>query len=382
MTRPDAHDAHDTPDAPGQNGAHVTPAAVLRSLAGFAAAAAVVVLLVPRAARTSWGEIGSALAQVHPLVAVGLLGVTLVALWGYTFVLTGAIRGLTHLQGLLVNVIGSAASNLLPGGGAVGSAVSFAVYRSWGFDATAVSTSLVVTGVWNVAARMLLPLIGVGALLLTGERLPDGVAGGAAVGALTAAALVVCFAAVVASDAAAARVGRALARLLGPPLARLGRRPDVEGFVRGLRATCADVARTRWRPMTFGIVAFLGLQCVLFGLCLHATGGSPSLAHVVAAYAVGRLLSAVGITPGGLGVAEAGTTAALVALGEPHAASAAGVLLFTCYSHLAELPLGALGAVAWRLGVGAPRGARSHDDARPRTPADDASRPAGAGRDA
>ena len=170
------------------------PGDLLRSLLGIGLAAGACWFLVPLAAHTSWGEIGSALGQVHPTVALALLGVTLLALYGYTFVLTGAMPGLTHWQGLLVNVMGSAAGNLLPGGGAVGSAVTYAVYRSWGFSPTAISTSLVVTGVWNVAARMLLPVVGVGVLLATGERLPDGVARGAAVGAGVALGLVAVFA--------------------------------------------------------------------------------------------------------------------------------------------------------------------------------------------
>lgn len=321
---------------------------VVRSVLAIGAAAVLVAYGLPWAAHTTWSEIGAALGQVHLAVALGLLAVTVLALYGYTWTLTGSLPGLTHPQGLMVNVIGSAAGNLLPGGGAVGSAATFAVYRSWGFSATAISTSLVVTGVWNVAARMLLPVIGIGALVLTNQDLPRGVAGSAGVGVLVAAALLAVFAGIVSSDAFADRAGRALQALVGPVLARFGRTPDVVGAVRGLRSTCAAVVRTGWRSMTFGVVSFLGIQCVLFGLCLRATGATPTITHVVAAFAIGRLLSAVGITPGGLGVAEAGTTAALVALGEPHAASAAGVLLFTCYSHLAELPLGAVGFLGWR----------------------------------
>ena len=93
------------------------PGDLLRSLLGIGLAAGACWFLVPLAAHTSWGEIGSALGQVHPTVALALLGVTLLALYGYTFVLTGAMPGLTHWQGLLVNVMGSAAGNLLPGGG-------------------------------------------------------------------------------------------------------------------------------------------------------------------------------------------------------------------------------------------------------------------------
>ena len=68
-----------------------------------------------------------------------------------------------------------------------------------------------------------------------------------------------------------------------------------------------------------------------------------------AAYAVGRLLTTVGVTPGGLGVTEAGTLAVLVAWGADKPAAAAGVLVFALFTHLLEVPLGALGWLAWWL---------------------------------
>ena len=73
------------------------------------------------------------------------------------------------------------------------------------------------------------------------------------------------------------------------------------------------------------------------------------LASVFAAYAIGRLLTAVGVTPGGLGVTETATAAALVAWGAHPANATAAVVLFSVYTHLMEVPLGALGWVAWSL---------------------------------
>ena len=63
----------------------------------------------------------------------------------------------------------------------------------------------------------------------------------------------------------------------------------------------------------------------------------------------GELLTAVGVTPGGLGVTETGTAAALVAWGADPAASMAGVVLFSIFTHFMEIPLGALGWIAWSL---------------------------------
>ncbi len=69
--------------------------------------------------------------------------------------------------------------------------------------------------------------------------------------------------------------------------------------------------------------------------------------QIFAAYAIGRLLTAVGVTPGGLGVTETATAAALVAWGADPAPATAAVVLFSVYTHLMEVPLGALGWLAW-----------------------------------
>ena len=117
--------------------------------------------------------------------------------------------------------------------------------------------------------------------------------------------------------------------------------------MRDLRARITDVVRHGWVSMTFGLVGFFGVYYVLFWFCLHAVGVHMSFGQIFAAYAVGRLLTAVGITPGGVGVTESGTAAVLVAWGAAPAGALAGVVLFSVYTHLMEIPLGAIGWLAW-----------------------------------
>ena len=57
--------------------------------------------------------------------------------------------------------------------------------------------------------------------------------------------------------------------------------------------------------MTLGLVGFFGVYYLLFLLCMHTPGVDLLYGQLFAAYAIGRLLTAVGITPGGLGVTEA-----------------------------------------------------------------------------
>ena len=60
-------------------------------------------------------------------------------------------------------------------------------------------------------------------------------------------------------------------------------------------------------------------------------------------------VTAVGITPGGVGLTESTTVLALVNWGADSAAAAAGVFLFSIFTHLMEVPLGALGWLVWSL---------------------------------
>ena len=107
--------------------------------------------------------------------------------------------------------------------------------------------------------------------------------------------------------------------------------------------------RTGWLSMTLGMVGFFGLYYVLFLLCTQTTGIELPFGQLFAAYAIGRLLTAVGVTPGGLGVTETGTAAALVAWGADPASAMAGVVLFSIFTHFMEIPLGALGWATWTL---------------------------------
>ena len=87
-------------------------------------------------------------------------------------------------------------------------------------------------------------------------------------------------------------------------------------------------------------------------------------AEVFAAYTVGRLLSNVSVTPSGLGFVEAGIAASMVAAGGDPATVTAAVLLFSAFTYLAEIPVGAIGWLVWatRTGWRRPVGSRRTSD--------------------
>ncbi|MBO1754199.1 lysylphosphatidylglycerol synthase transmembrane domain-containing protein [Allobranchiibius sp. CTAmp26] len=339
--------------APGSQRPTVTRNQVLNGVLGMTMAGLLLGFGLPLVAQTGWHEIGIHLSHLGPLGALELFGLVVLGLWCYTFTLTGSLPGLSHSKALIINVCGSSVSNLLPGGGAVGMAATYYIARSWGFTRRNISTSIIVSAVWNVLARLAMPLIGLAVVSRSGSALPGPVRNAALYGGVIGLVLLLGFIVVLISPVLTLRLGRFLDAHTAARIARLRRgeqrgvRPDITALLGDQRERLAVVTTTGWFPMTFGVVAFLGIYFVLFWRTMSAVGVDLPLGDLFAAYALGRLLTAVGVTPGGLGISEAGTLAVLVAWGADKPAAAAGVLVFAIFSHLLEVPLGAIGWAAW-----------------------------------
>ena len=327
---------------------------ILRAFIGIVLAGLILGFGVPFFAETSWREIGKHLSMIGWISGLELFGWVVLGLWLYTFTLTGSLPGLSHVKALIVNLAGSAAGNLLPGGGAAGVAATYLMLRSWGFTRAAISTSVIVSGVWNIVARLAMPLLGV-AMLSSTDALPRSVRSGALTGGVLGLVIIAAFVGVVVSPNMTDRFGRWMQARVGSRVLRWranrGKPPvDLHDVLVDQRQRLAAVTSRGWLPMSVGVVGFLGVYFVLFYHTMNVVGVDVSPGKLFAAYAFGRLLTTVGVTPGGLGITEAGTLAVLVAWGADKPAAAAGVLIFALYTHILEVPLGALGWLAWWVG--------------------------------
>jgi hypothetical protein len=88
--------------------------------------------------------------------------------------------------------------------------------------------------------------------------------------------------------------------------------------------------------------------------CLRGTGLSQAelpWQTSLAAFALIRLLTALPITPGGLGITELGLIGTLAAGGGHHVSVqvTAAVLMYRAVTYLPPIPLGALACLTWRL---------------------------------
>ena len=304
---------------------------------------------LPKVAKTSWTDVWHLLSGLQLGTVLGLTFLMTSGLWLVTFLYTGSLKGLTHAQAMIVNACGSSIGNLLPGGGAAGVVVTYTQLRSWGFLRRDISTMVIVTGVWNVLARVVLPVIGIVAIIFGIGQLNPVVAQAALLGALIGISVVIAFWGMLASEAFAHKLGRLIARVVKKVRGKKAPARDLETTIVGMRRDIIEIVRYGWLEMTYGLIGFFGVYYILFWFCLNSMGVQMPFAYMFGAYTVGRLLTAVGITPGGLGVTEAGTAAVLVGWGADPAQATAGVVLFSLFTHFFEVPLGMLGWLLWTL---------------------------------
>jgi uncharacterized protein (TIRG00374 family) len=325
----------------------VTWRQLLQSAVGIVIAVALIAYGLPRVAQTTWTEIWHQFTLVSGWSAALLLGLMLAGLYCYTFTLIGSLPGLTHLRALMVNAAGSMVSNMLPAGGALGVALSYLMYRSWGFTRRNISTSLVVTGVWNIMARLLLPVVAIVIVIFGPVDAPTPVEVGSAVAAVIGIGLLAAFVALIYSDNLSHRIVAVAEKIARPFSKKLRAGVRLDPIVQDQRARTHSVVRAHGLKMSLGLAGMFLFFYVLYVVACRAVGLDMPLVELFVAYAFRQFLTVVPITPGGLGLTEAGTAGILVAFGGDPGAAAAAALLYAVFTHLLEVPLGLLAWGAW-----------------------------------
>ncbi len=313
-----------------------------------AVAAVALIVVVPATQGTSWVAVLGAFAGI-PLLAVAVLTV----LWFAGLVcnavaLAASLPGLSTRRALTLSLTGSAVANVLPLGGAAGVGLNYAMTRRWGFTKRSFAAYTVTTNVCDVAAKLVVAASAAAILLLSGRELllRQGVV-------LTLGLVIVLpvLAGLLLFPRAAALLGRAADRVIDVAAGLVGRHPhpDLAQRLPGLAEMTISLIRRQWRRLSFGTFAYVGLQATLLWACLHVAGLDLGFTGLVAALAVDRILTLLPLTPGGVGVVEGGMAAVLTALGSPAAPAVAGVLLYRCFTYLAEIPVGGATALVWSV---------------------------------
>jgi putative heme transporter len=272
-----------------------------------------------------------------------------------------SMPGLGLWQAAVCNQTTTSVADTIPGGGYIAVGVGYAIYRSWGFTGSAIALSVAVTGIWNIFMKLGLPVIALAALAITGNSTAALVVA-SLIGLAVLAGAVILFALVLWKKELARRIGSRLGRIASAVL-RVFRKPLVqdwgEGAVR-FRRQIIDLVEKRWLALTVTtVVSHLALYFVLL-LALRHVGVSEqeiSWAQVLGVFAFGRLVTALPLTPGGLGFVELSYIGGLILAGRNHtdvspdvfhAQVAAAVLVFRTLTYAIQIPLGGFTYLIWR----------------------------------
>ncbi len=325
---------------------------VLQAVLSLVVVLAIFVFVIPKIA--SYDDVWTAIKAMTALEVGTLL---LVAGWNlatYWFVLMAVLPGLRLPQAAVANQASTAIANTVPGGGALGVGVTFAIYTSWGFDKAAITLSVLISGIWNNFAKLGFPIIALALLALEGDANVALVLASLA-GVAMLVAVIVAFGLVLRSEQLARKVGNVVGAA-ATALRRLIRKPPVTGIddaAVGFREQAVGLLHRRWLRLTVVTLLSHGSLFVVLLVALRHVGvsnGDVSWAQVLAAFAFVRLISALPITPGGLAVVELGLVAAL-AVGVDDAVRdeiVAAVLVFRFLTFFLPVPFGAAAYVTWR----------------------------------
>jgi putative heme transporter len=325
---------------------------VLRTVVSAAVIVAIFGFALPRFAsyRSVWASLEAMTWGNTVLVATAAAA----SMASYWFLICAVLPALRLREAAVVNLSSNAVANALPAGGALGIGVSWAMMSSWGISTADYVLYTLVSGIWNVLARLGLPVLAL-LVMLTATPPDAALIAAAAVGLAVLVIAAAGLGLLVHSESFALRAGGVLQHLLAAACRLVRRQPpcDIPGSLLGFRSRAAALIAARgWRITAATAASNLILWLVLLA-CLRGVGLSQAQVPwqtSLAAFAFVRLLTALPITPGGVGITELGLVGTLAAgAGAAGAAQVtAAVLLYRAVTYLPPIPLGAITYLVWQ----------------------------------
>jgi uncharacterized protein (TIRG00374 family) len=306
-----------------------------------------------------YSQAWSSIQRIPPAYLAGLVAAAAVNIAVGAWPLQAALPGLGYRPAFVVGQTSFALSNALPAGGAVGLGVEYEMLESYGFGAGAAAGASAISTVFNVFATLVLPVVGILALVVTGQVRWNYVLI-AVVGSLLVGAAVAATAVSLHSQRGARRVGEVADRYVNRVTRRLrhGRTLDVTSKVLDFRTDVVDVLRRRW-PEVIGstllplLTSWSILLVALRGLERGSHAGSGvSWPESLAAFSFAMVVSFIPVTAGGLGTVDASLTGLLAAFGATGSQALAVDITWRAATFVPQVLTGASTFLWWRVTAG------------------------------
>ena len=248
---------------------------------------------------------------------------------------------------------GNAISLVVPGGAAFGAATQFRMLAASGSDTATAVGGLTAFSLLGIGGLLALPIFVLPAIL-AGTPIASGLQHAALLG-IAAFVLFAGFGALVlATDGPLRWAGR----IVQATRNRLKRKAEpMTGLSDRLvfeRNRIRDVLGRRWKEAALLSSGRLAFDFGTLLATIRATGAKPNPSLVLLAYAVAGLLALIPITPGGLGIVEAGLSALLILAGISGGDAVVATLAYRIISYWLPILVGPFAYLAFRLRFGPP----------------------------
>jgi uncharacterized membrane protein YbhN (UPF0104 family) len=312
----------------------VRPARLLTLAVALAVVGVVFGLVLPRL--TPYGLVWRDLRTTAPGWIAALVAAVVFNLLTFPLPWLAALPDLGAARAFAVTQASTALTLVVPGGAPAGMAASYAMLRRGGVDPTRIGRAVALTGIWSQLTTYVFPAVAF-ALLAAGGTANTTIGTIALAGAGLFAGVSTVLVAAFVSERLADRAGGWAARAV-TRVRRLARRPAVgwDGAAAvAFRRELLRVMRRRWRLLTLATLVNELTGYAVFQVALLAAGVrlvDVTFAEGFAGWAVGRLLSAVPLTPAGAGFTELGLTGLLIAFGGARTQVVTAVLVYRAAS--------------------------------------------------
>ena len=248
---------------------------------------------------------------------------------------------------------GNAISLVVPGGQAAGAATQFRMLSASGSDPATAVGGLTAISILGIGGLLALPIFVLPAII-AGTPIDRGLEHAALLG-IGAFFLFAGFSAVVlVVDGPMHWAGRVIQAVRNKLLRK---RPPLTGLPDRLvneRNRIRDVLGAKWKSALLLSSGRLAFDFITLLACIWATGTKPQPSLVLLAYAVAGLLGLIPITPGGLGIVEAGLSGMLILAGIPGGAAVLATLAYRIISYWLPALAGPVAYVLFRARYGPP----------------------------
>jgi uncharacterized protein (TIRG00374 family) len=254
-------------------------------------------------------------------------------------------------------VAANAFARVVPGGGAAGAALQYAMLTRAGEAGGRTASALTAANLLTFATLLALPVLTLPAIL-GGLPVADGLAHATWLGVVGFVLMAGAGAVFLVRDGPLCRAGRAVQAVRNRVLRRREPLTDLPERLRRERNLVLQAVGSKWwQALLYSIGRWL-LDYGVLVTALAAVGADPSPSLVLLTYVTSQVLAQIPVTPGGLGFVEAGLVGLLALAGVDPADAALATLAYRLVSYWLPLPAGGIAAYLHRRNLAVPARAR------------------------